>query len=64
MSEQEQLSKKDELLAILQESIENLQSIPENDIEKRKTKFNTENGTGYYISTDRTHMWIVDLNKK
>lgn len=64
MSEQGHLSKKVELLAILRESIDIIQSLPEEEIEKRKTKLNTDNGTGYYISNNKVHMWIVKLDEE
>lgn len=64
MSDQEPLSKKDELLAILHESINYLHSIPEEEIEKRRTKINTEKGSGYYHSDEQIHMWIVKFDSK
>ena len=61
MSEQEQLSKKQELIEVLKESIDHIQHIPDEDIEKRNTKMNAENGVGYLLTTGQFHMWIVKI---
>lgn len=64
MSEQEQLSIKDELLNLMEKSVEHIKTIPDEQIEKRFTKLNTENGFGYYVSDKKVHLWIVDLPDK
>lgn len=64
MSEQKQLTIKDELLNLMEKSIEHIKTIPDEQIEKRFTKLNTENGIGYYVSDNKVHLWIVDLPDK
>ncbi len=64
MSEQERLSIKDELLNLLEKSIDHIKTISDEQIEKRFTKLNTENGIGYYISDKKVHLWVVDLPEK
>jgi hypothetical protein len=59
MSDQSAITTKEELLIILRETIETISNTPDEDIEKRKTKMNTENGIGYYISNKDIHCWIV-----
>lgn len=61
MSEQETLSKKQELLEILQEAKEHLETLPDEEINKRKTKMQAESGIGYYITSEQFHMWIVKM---
>ncbi len=64
MIDHQEMTKKDELIEILIESIEQIKNLPDKEIEKRKTKLNTENGTGYYISNEQVHLWLVKLNHK
>ncbi len=59
MSEQQQLNKKEELLAILQESINYVQNISDEEILKKNTTLNTDKGTGYLISNEQFHIWVV-----
>ena len=64
MSEQEQQSIKDELLNLMEKSIKHIKTLPDEQIEKRLTKLNTENSIGYYVSDNKVHLWIVDLPEK
>lgn len=55
--------KKQELITILKESLAYLENVSDKEIEKRETKMNTDNGTGYLISNEQFHMWIVKIDK-
>ena len=59
MNNPKHLSRKEELILILQESIEHLQNIPDKTIDKREIRMNTDKGTGYYFSDDKFHLWLV-----
>ena len=59
MSEQKDQARRDELIAILQESIEHLKTLPDEAIDKRKIRMNTDKGTGYYFSDDKFHLWLI-----
>jgi len=59
MDRQEILTTKEELLSVLRQAIENVKEITEEDIEKRKTKINLSNATGFYVSNKMIHFWIV-----
>lgn len=64
MSEQQQLTNKEELLAILQESIKYVQNISDEEILKKKTTLNTDKGMGYLLSNEQFHIWVVKKEKK
>ena len=64
MSDQHQLSIKEELLALMHETINHLQNDPEEEFIRRQTKLNTENGIGYLVTNEQFHLWIVKLPGK
>ena len=59
MSELEEQSVKQELLTLLHNTINKIENIPDEEIIQRKTKFNVENGTGFLVTNDQFHLWIV-----
>ena len=64
MSNQQTMTSKEELLEVLQDLIKNIESINDSEIEKRDTKLNVEKGTGYYLSNNHFHLWLVKLANK
>ena len=63
MIHEEEKSKKEVIINVLQEAIVHIKESNEEEILERKTKFNTEEGTGYYVSNNRIHLWLVNFSK-
>lgn len=63
MINQDTSTTKEELIILLQDLIQNIQTLPENEIEKKDIKFNLEKGTGYLLDDEDFHVWLVKFQK-